>query len=53
MATFRKYAFTSEAAYNALPTPDGNAVPLGEINKKQFNHIYKHHTSLLDNEKRK
>ena len=31
MATFRKYRFTSEAAYQALPTPDGNAVPLGII----------------------
>jgi hypothetical protein len=31
MPTFRKYKFTSEAAYQALPTPDGNAVPLGEI----------------------
>ena len=31
MATFRKYAFQSEAAYTALPTPDGNAVLLGDI----------------------
>ena len=31
MATFRKYAFTYEAAYTALPTPDGNAVLLGDI----------------------
>lgn len=31
MATFRKYKFTSEAAYQALPTPDGNAVQLGDI----------------------
>ena len=31
MATFRKYKFTSEAAYTALPTPDGNAVQLGDI----------------------
>ena len=31
MATFRKYRFQSEAAYTALPVPQGFAVPLGEI----------------------
>ena len=31
MATFRKYQFTSEAAYTALPVPQGFTVPLGII----------------------
>ena len=31
MPTFRKYAFPDEAAYTALPVPQGFAVPLGII----------------------
>jgi len=31
MPTFRKYAFQLPADYEALPTPDGNAVVLGDV----------------------
>ena len=31
MPTFRKYAFQLQADYEALPTPTGNAVVLGDI----------------------
>jgi hypothetical protein len=31
MTTFRKYAFQLQADYEALPTPTGNTVILGDI----------------------